>query len=190
MWEDHFLWRISAPATPTNVQACTLWADSEGVLADNNPFACTGKFPGATRCIAQCGTVSEVWAYDTIEHGCDANARFLIENHYSGILNAFRADAGLEPIWQAINSSPWCRGCQGGLYPIQLYRHIHDHPAQEEEPMTAVLTADGHIKVYAAGAGSRAGHLLEFTRDPTSQANSVIDITAQIGGTDPYTVTP
>ena len=56
--------------------------------------------------------------------------------------------------------------------------------------MHAVVMPNGDIKVYAAGAGSRAGHLLEFTRHDNDQSNSVIDITAQIGGGDLFTVQP
>lgn len=62
---------------------------------------------------------------------------------------------------------------------------------KELENMTSETASDGTIRVYCAGAGDRAGQLLEFTRwpaDPTK--NSVIDITAQIGGADPYTVQP
>lgn len=61
---------------------------------------------------------------------------------------------------------------------------------QEPDTMHAVVTPNGDIKVYAAGAGDRAGHLMEFTRHQADQSNSVIDITAQIGGPDPYVVQP
>lgn len=63
-------------------------------------------------------------------------------------------------------------------------------PAPEEELlMPAVVTPDGKVKVYAIGAGDRAGQLLEFTRDPADPAaNAVIDVTDQIGGADPYTI--
>lgn len=59
----------------------------------------------------------------------------------------------------------------------------------KENAMHAVVV-NGDIKIYAAGTGDRAGHLLEFTRKDGDQSNSVIDITAQIGGTDPYLVQP
>ena len=60
----------------------------------------------------------------------------------------------------------------------------------KEEEMHAVVMPNGDIKVYATGAGDRAGHLLEFTRHDADQTNSVIDITTQIGGSDPFTVQP
>lgn len=55
---------------------------------------------------------------------------------------------------------------------------------------TAVVTPEGKVKVYMP---SPNGHLLEFTRDPSvptnvGSQNSVIDITAQIGGSPPYLV--
>lgn len=62
---------------------------------------------------------------------------------------------------------------------------------EEEESMHAVVLPSGEVAVYAIGAGSRAGQLLEFTRKPGDVAgtsNSVIDVTDQIGGPDPYTV--
>ena len=62
-------------------------------------------------------------------------------------------------------------------------------PLQEPD-MHAVVMPNGDIKIYTAGMGSRAGHLLEFTRHDADQSNSVIDITAQIGGGDPFTVQP
>lgn len=58
----------------------------------------------------------------------------------------------------------------------------------QEKTMTSVLLPNGKVAVYAIGAGSRAGQLLEFTRTPNGSDNSVIDITDQIGGPDPYTV--
>jgi Domain of unknown function (DUF1906) len=65
----------------------------------------------------------------------------------------------------------------------------------EEDSMFAVTTPpstkhpQGLVLVYAMGAGSRAGQLLQFSRDPQDDTfNDVIDITDQIGGPDPYTV--
>jgi hypothetical protein len=127
-WETDFLAGIGAPATQTNIQACDLWAQSEGTLWANNPFACSGRYQGATRCIAQCGTTSEVWAYDTIDHGVAATVSFIHGSYYGKVIAAFQTDAGLLAIWQAINASPWCAGCQDGKYPIDLYNACHGGP--------------------------------------------------------------
>jgi GH25 family lysozyme M1 (1,4-beta-N-acetylmuramidase) len=51
----------------------------------------------------------------------------------------------------------------------------------KEEGMTAVVLANGSVKIYAAGSGNSEGHLLEFTRTPGSQTNDVRDITVEIG---------
>lgn len=132
-WEADFLSSIDAPVSQTSVFACDKWTESEGTLPDNNPFAISGKYPGAIRCIAQCGTPSEVWAYDTIEHGVAATVAFMGGSNSADIVAAFRADAGLQAIWQAINSSPWCSGCQGGLYPVELWKALA--PTQEDDSM-------------------------------------------------------
>jgi hypothetical protein len=61
-------------------------------------------------------------------------------------------------------------------------------PSKEDE-MNAIVMPNGTIRIYAA---SPTGHLLEFTRtgNPDDQSNSVIDITAQIGGANPPLVAP
>lgn len=59
--------------------------------------------------------------------------------------------------------------------------------------MTAVVLPDGTVKVYAVSVATDnqpAGHLLEYTRTPGTELNSVIDITDQIGGPTPYLVAP
>ena len=62
-------------------------------------------------------------------------------------------------------------------------------PTLEDEMNAVVVTENGveKVKVYAA---SPQGHLLEFTRQPGTQTNSVIDITSEIGGASPYLVQP
>jgi len=63
-------------------------------------------------------------------------------------------------------------------------------PTKEDE-MNAVVLSNGEVKIYAADP---KGHLLEFTRTPGSQTNSVIDVTVQIGFTansgGPFLVQP
>jgi hypothetical protein len=62
-------------------------------------------------------------------------------------------------------------------------------PIRGDDSMHAVTLPDGTVKVYAIGAGNRAGQLLEFTRTPSDPTrNAVIDVTDQVGGNDPYTV--
>lgn len=62
---------------------------------------------------------------------------------------------------------------------------------EEESTMFAVPLPNGEVAIYAIGAGDREGDLLEFTRKPgdvQGSSNSVLDITDQIGGPDPYKV--
>ena len=101
--------------------------------------------------------------------------------------------------WHGMGGLAWGGhyGCPGDLRKAQrtgvlyLAGLILNPPTPfKENEMTAVVMPNGDIKVYAAGAGDRAGHLLEFTRHDADQSNSVIDITAEIGGADPYTVQP
>jgi hypothetical protein len=64
-------------------------------------------------------------------------------------------------------------------------------PEYKEETMIAIELANGKVAIYAEGAGTRAGQLLEFTRTPgdnTGGSNSVIDVTDQIGTAVPYTI--
>ena len=172
-WEADLLAGIGAPASDDNVLVCDLWAASEGTLAHNNPFAVSGHFRGATTCLAQCGTANEVMAYDTLEHGVEATWAFLGGSYYSGIVGAFRADAGPAALYAAINTSPWCSGCQGGHYPIALWNYLQTlppiplevdmqsvvyapSPGHPEWPGTyAYIGADGHlIQCWWDGAAS------------------------------------
>lgn len=136
-WATDLLAEIGAPATDANVRVCDLWAASEGTLVHNNPFAISGHFAGATACLAQCGTPSEVMAYDTMAHGVAATAAFMDGSYYVGIVESFRHDVGESALWEAINASPWCRGCQGGKYPIALYNYVSGLPLEppEDTPM-------------------------------------------------------
>ena len=186
-WQAYFLGLISAPASPNSVRVCDLWASSEGVLADNNPFACSGKYPGATHCIAQCGTSSEVWAYDTIEHGCEANAAFLGGSYYTAVVGAFRADAGEQALYDAINASPWCSGCQGGHYPVDLYDWLQNqHPQPTKGDLVGIVVSkdqQGQDVVYGVGKTGSVfeGHLIRYIPD-TGQA---IDVTTEGGASHP-----
>lgn len=119
-WVDQVLIALGAPTTDSNRAALRAWAASEGTLASNNPLAFSGQYPGATTCLAQCGSSSPVFAYQSSQQGAANTADFLLKNNYAGIINAFRSDAGLDAIYGAINGSSWCKGCQGGHYPIGL----------------------------------------------------------------------
>lgn len=122
-WEIDLLTAIGAPLTPTNLNALNYWGQSEGTAGSNNPLAVSGKFPNATKCLAQCGTGSPVYAYATEADGVAANASFLTGNGgaYKNVVQAFVKNQGLQAIWAAVNGSGWCKGCQSGKYPSVLY---------------------------------------------------------------------
>jgi hypothetical protein len=104
-WESQLLDGLHAPYSVSNYQVLAVWAQSEGVVDENNPLASSLRAPGATRCIAQCHQDSPVFAYDSITDGTAANVGFLYGSHYDGVRAAFQADAGAMAIWQAINGS-------------------------------------------------------------------------------------
>jgi hypothetical protein len=116
-WEHDVLAGINAPASGTNLEALYGWTNSEGTASQNNPLAVSGKFPGATKCIAQCDGGSPVYAYDTEADGVAATVAFLKYPNYVSIVNAFTQNKGLKAIYDAIHNSKWCSGCGGGAYP-------------------------------------------------------------------------
>ncbi len=127
-WQSDLLAGWGAPGSPTNVEALTLWAQGEGTTDDNNPLAISGKFAGCTRCLAQCDTPSPVFAYVTMAAGIAATVAFTEGSNSAGIVQAFREDAGLAAIFEAINRSGWCAGCQGGRYPEPLWAAVQEAP--------------------------------------------------------------
>jgi hypothetical protein len=119
-WTAQLLQGIGAPVTPVNQQALVLWTGSEGTLQGNNPLAITTRQPGATSILAT-NNGDPIYAYDTLDDGIAANAAFL-KTSDPGIVNAFKApNATLGSIWTAINQSSWCKGCQSGKYPVQMF---------------------------------------------------------------------
>lgn len=124
---------VNVPVTKTNVLIMDAWTSSEGTLYANNPFAISGVHPGATKCIAQCGSSSPIMAYDTIQNGIAANADFIAHGYTNIAQNlsnstpndsAMQAASVAQGVFQAINQSGWCKGCQSGNYPIGLYNLI------------------------------------------------------------------
>lgn len=118
-WEYDLLKSLGAPASQNNLTALNLWAQSEGSVT-NNALATSGRGAGATTCVAQCGSTSPIYEYATEADGVAHMAAFLKGSFYSQIVRSFAQDAGLAAIFQAINASPWCKGCQNGQYPVAL----------------------------------------------------------------------
>lgn len=123
-WVTGILQGIGAPITHDNQRALWLWAASEGTVPHNNPLAICCGGVGQTQCIAQCGTGSPIYGFDTIDHGVQATVSFLLKG-FPDIVKAFRAGGTNEmTIYQAINESQWCKGCQKGFYPNVLHQDL------------------------------------------------------------------
>lgn len=117
-WQADVLNGIGAPVTATGVRALTLWAGSEGMPAWENNWLATTE-PGFT------GTpinATGVRAYPTEPKGVAATVATLDGLSYAAVVDAFKNGGQLVSVWSAVNSSPWCSGCQSGHYPVQLWQ--------------------------------------------------------------------
>ena len=124
-WEFDLLGSLGAAPTLTNLEFFNLWASSEGVAATaNNPLAITdptNQFPHSGVVASNGG--DPVYAFPTAAIGGQALASFL-KSGYPGVVSAVKAGNSLSAMWQAVNQSGWCRGCQGGKYPVAVYQAI------------------------------------------------------------------
>jgi hypothetical protein len=150
-WEYDLLKALGAPPSQNNLTALNLWAQSEGSVT-NNPLATSGRGKGATKCVAQCGGTSPIYEYDTEADGVAQMSGFLKGSYYTAIVRAFAQDAGLAAIFQAINSSPWCKCCQNGQYPIDLSQAVGG-----KAPGTSPSVGTGSGGTAAGGGGSSSG---------------------------------
>jgi hypothetical protein len=117
-WEADVARYAGFPLTADNKLVLDLWAGSENVAPqDNNPLAV--NYPGYGG-----RSLGGHYAYPTEDAGARAMASFLLYPNYVGVMAAFRANAGLAALYEAINSSKWCSGCQNGQYPIQLHDYL------------------------------------------------------------------
>jgi hypothetical protein len=143
---DYVLRGIGVTPNNTNRAAMGLWTLSEdrsgGLNGGTNPLAiCGASCPNTTRCLAQCDPGNcPIMAYKTLKDGLDCTIMFINGRGSSardnkgplqGIITALgqvsdKPDgsidvAGLDPIFNAINISGWCAGCQNGHYPEVLF---------------------------------------------------------------------
>lgn len=118
-WQDLVLDGIGAPKSPTNLQALTAWMQSEGMPAEaHNPLAVSDR--------SYSYKMVPPWAepfYPSQGVGVAATLKTLkgSAGNYGPIRDALKHDAGFMAIWQAVNASSWCHGCQGGHYPNVLF---------------------------------------------------------------------
>lgn len=136
-WRVALLGALGAPVTDANLKALAFWHQSEGTAAaTNNPLAISdgaNRYPHAG-CLAQCGSGSPIYAFPDQATGVAATAHFLQGSYYTRVVEAFRSNAGLAGIFAAINSSPWCAGCQSGHYPVALYNAVGNPNAPDPGP--------------------------------------------------------
>jgi len=119
-WYDDLLSKMGAPDSNASTTALQLWAQSEGVPASWNNWLATTEDGYGGVIVNSAG----VKAYPTETDGVDATYATLQGSAYNGVLDAFRGNEGAQEIWDAVNGSPWCGGCQAGLYPVALYDYL------------------------------------------------------------------
>lgn len=148
-WITLTLDNLKAPHTPTNIVALEDWALSEGMPADsNNPLAASDQIEGAKPTPG----FSEP-SYPSAKAAAALYAKKLTSPTYEAIGFSLISGQDLNIIYTNINRSPWCQGCQGGDYPIVLYRQLYGGEGPVLEPHST--TGPGGF-----GAGSQlAGEL-------------------------------
>ena len=190
-------------SNPANEASSTWWVGKDGTLVqyvDSDLIAWTQAAGNAT----WNGVETEGFPTEALTNAQILTlARLYVWGHETyGWPLALSEDPGTPGFgWHGMGGAAWGGhlACPGDLRKPQRAAVIYladlvvnpavPSPFKENE-MNAVVMPNGDIKIYAAGAGDRAGHLLEFTRHDADQSNSVIDITAQIGGADLYVVQP
>src|SRR3974390_2030429 len=123
-WRNLLLSKLGAPQSNTNLYALNLWAASEGTPSYiKNWLATTLVCCGGSQYIS-----SGVQQYPTVADGVEATYLTLVGGGYSKVVAEFQVGTSLYGIWDAINSSPWCSGCQKGHYPIAWYNALGSNP--------------------------------------------------------------
>lgn len=136
-WQQLLLAALRAPFSQLTDDALTWWAESEGTPPSwNNWLATTLNGYGGVS-VNSAG----VKRYPSVADGVAATAATLYGGAYVNVVRTFREGSSLENIWSAINSSPWCAHCQGGLYPVVLFRNLGATPSTGG----GVQTYPGHV---------------------------------------------
>lgn len=120
-WESDLLSVLGAPHSQTNIEALQYWAVSEGVPTSWNNWLATTYDGYGGRNVNSVG----VKAYPTQSDGAHAIAATITNGRYNALVLALLEGDSITRVYDAINDSPWCGGCQGGHYPIALYNFIH-----------------------------------------------------------------
>lgn len=129
-WRYGVLHALGAPDTAVNLDALSWWAESEGTPASWNNWLATTLGGYGGRDVNSAG----VKAYPTLDDGIAATAATLRGGAYFRVVDALKAGNSLTAIWDAVNASPWCYGCQAGHYPVVLYDHLGSKPPPPPPP--------------------------------------------------------
>ena len=175
-WTPYVLSGIGAPQTATREHALQLWANSEG-LPDwyHNWLATLLYDTGATP--PRTGFTPPY--YPTASQGIAATVSTILQPNMSGIADAFRTSTTLGQLWAGINGSTWCRGCQTGRYPIQLYEAAFGPAGTTAPTLVTITTVPPHPTVNP-GTGTLLSDMY------ASLAAWVLTITAAIYDTMLY----
>lgn len=119
-WVLAVLRRLGGSNNGDNALALSLWAQSEGAPDWRHNWLNTTLNGYGGTSINSVG----VKAYPTFSAGVKATAATLSQGNMSGIKYALVSGLDIDVIYQAINASPWCGGCQGGKYPIILHNYL------------------------------------------------------------------
>lgn len=112
------LWSLSEDSTYSMQNKChnyiaIIWPD--GQLTPWNSFRC-----GNATCHVQCYVSEDV--------GVRATFTFLSQPQFASVVSAFHepwSKSKMETLFFYINGADFCKGCQGGRYPIVLYNWLH-----------------------------------------------------------------
>lgn len=136
-WRVMFLHGIGAPVTRGNLAALQAWALSESGYNSTygtnmaGPFAYNPLAITVSVGIPVVGDLNSVGVkrFGSTAAGVTATIRFMQHFGYSAVINALRND-DQAALYTAVNQSGWCRGCQGGHYPIGLYNYVNGGSVQ------------------------------------------------------------
>jgi len=143
---------LNAPYTWQTDKFMRAWAQSEGSLAKNNPFATTMPAQGATN-FNSVGVKN----YPTWESGVEATAKTIRLSHYTKFLDALRRGASATEIATALALSPWGTG---KLVLRVLAGTIYWPPFGQCYPVPPAAYAHGIGKIRPGSQGRDVDELL------------------------------
>ncbi len=140
-WIPIYLKVVGWPDDWQNSLALDLWALSEGMAPSWHNYLATGLVSANCEYKAQLpdGSANTFHvAYCQTDVAGAYNFRDNMQAAiYAGINEAFHMPTGktkLEEIYLAINRTAYCPNCQGGRYPIALYRYVYGRVPPKDRP--------------------------------------------------------